>query len=156
MKKRVGVDLGNVVIGGGAAQTGETREGDSAAIEDTSFFGDNYLKTPMVTDAFEAVAELSKNFDVWIISKCGLKVQEKSLNWLEHYNFFEITGVQREQVIFCRKRNEKAGIAQSLNLVAFIDDREDIIESMQGVVEQPILFTSWKETKVHPPERFKQ
>lgn len=148
-EKVVGVDLGNVVIGGGTTSPETNPEA-----EDTSFFGDNFLKTPRIPGSFEAVAELAKKFDVWIISKCGQKVQDKSLAWLEHHNFFEITGVKREQVIFCRKRNEKAGIAQSLGLFAFIDDREDIIESMQGVVAKPLLFTSWEETRAMAPELF--
>lgn len=139
-QKKLGVDIGNVVIGGGG--------------EDTSFFGDNFLNTPMIPGAFTEIAELAQEFDVWIISKCGQKVQDKTLIWLEHHNFFEVTGVKREQVIFCRKRNEKAGIAESLGLVAFIDDREDIIDSMQGVVQQPILFTSWAETEVWESTRF--
>lgn len=139
-KVRIGIDIGNVIFGGGG--------------DDTSFFGDNFLNTPTMEGSFEAVAELTKKFDVWLISKCGQKVQDKTLLWFTHHRFFELTGVKPEQVIFCRKRNEKAGIAESLGLQAFIDDRKDIIDSMQGVVERPVLFTSWKETAIVAPELF--
>jgi hypothetical protein len=140
-KIRIGIDIGNVIFGGGG--------------EDTSFFGDNFLNTPTMEGSFEAIASLSQTYDIWLISKCGQKVQDKTLLWFAHHEFFEATGVNPEQVIFCRKRPEKAGIAESLGLRAFIDDREDIIESMKGIVDQPILFTSWAETHVHPPLFFK-
>jgi hypothetical protein len=37
-------------------------------------------------------------------------------------------------------------MAQALELDIFIDDRQDIIDSMDGIVEYPILFTSWEQT----------
>ena len=134
--EKIGIDIGNVIFGGGG--------------EDTSFFGENFLETPVIHGSFEAISELAQEFDIWLVSKCGQKVQDKTLLWFAHHGFFEATGVNPEQVIFCRKRNEKAGIAESLGLRAFIDDREDIIDSMEGIVDQPILFTAWKETSVRP------
>jgi hypothetical protein len=88
---------------------------------------------------------LAKEFDVWLISKCGKKIQDRSLAWLEAYEFFEVTGVKPEQVIFCRQRKEKSPIAESLALRVFIDDRVDIISSMENIVAHPILFRSWEE-----------
>lgn len=133
-KVRIGIDIGKVIIGGAADQP------------DTSFFSDNFLATPPIHESFESIQWLAKEFDVWIISKCGQKIQDRSLVWLEAYKFFEITGVNPEQVIFCRQRKEKAPIAESLGLRVFIDDRVDIISSMENVVEHPVLFTSWEET----------
>lgn len=135
MKKvSIGIDIGKVIIGGASEQP------------DTSFFSDDFLATPPVHESFESIQQLAQEFDVWIISKCGQKIQDRSLAWLAAYNFFETTGVNPEQVIFCRQRKEKAPIAESLGLRVFIDDREDIISSMKNIVEHPILFTSWKET----------
>jgi hypothetical protein len=139
-KKRIGIDIGNVIVGGGG--------------EDTSFFSDNFLKTPKIDGAFEAIQSLAEEFDVWLLSKCGQTVQDKSLAWLLHHDFYKTTGVNPEQVIFCRQRNQKAGIAKNLGFRAFIDDRNDIIDSMEGIVDQPILFTSWEEVKVRPAESF--
>lgn len=133
-KDSIGIDIGKVIIGG------------VSELPDTSFFGDNFLETPPIAESFESIRLLANEFDVWLISKCGQKIQERSLAWLEAYGFFEATGVKREQVIFCRQRKEKAPIAASLGLRVFIDDRVDIISSMAGVVEHPILFTSWDET----------
>lgn len=131
----IGIDIGKVIIGG---------ESD---LPDTSFFSENFLATPPVSEAFESIRLLAQEFDVWLISKCGQKIQDRSLAWLEEYKFFEITGVKPDQVIFCRQRKEKAPIAASLGLRVFIDDRLDIISSMKDVVDYPVLFSSWRETR---------
>jgi hypothetical protein len=133
-KIRIGIDIGNVIIGG------------ATELPDTSFFSDNFLATPPIPESFESIQLLAEEFDVWLISKCGQKIQDRSLAWLEAYKFFEVTGVHPEQVIFCRQRKEKAPIAESLGLRVFIDDRVDIISSMEEIVDYPILFTSWRET----------
>ena len=132
-KVRIGIDIGKVIIGG------------PSELPDTSFFGDNFLDTPPIPDSFESIRLLAEEFDVWIISKCGQKVQDRSLLWLAEYRFFEKTGVNPEQVLFCRKRTDKAPLAQSLGLRVFIDDRADIIASMEEAVEFPLLFSSWPE-----------
>lgn len=130
---RIGIDIGKVIIGG----VGEA---------DTSFFTDDYLTTPAVQDSFISISLINTQHEVWLLSKCGEKVQNRTLEWLEDRKFFEITGIPRERVLFCRKRPQKAGIAQAHDFSVFIDDREDIIESMKGVVKRPILFTSWQDT----------
>lgn len=134
---RVGIDIGNVIIGGDG-------------VEDTSFFTQDFLKTPMVPDAFASIAEISESFDVWLLSKCGNKTQEKTLLWLHDKNFFAQTGVAPQQVLFCQQRPQKALIAQELGFKVFIDDREDIIDSMRGIVQQPILFRTWEKVHIHP------
>jgi 5'(3')-deoxyribonucleotidase len=133
-KIRIGIDIGKVIIGG------------TSEHPDTSFFSDNFLATPPIPESFESITMLAQEFDVWLISKCGQKIQERSLEWLEAYNFFDATTVKLEQVIFCLRRNEKAPIAESLGLRVFIDDRIDIISSMKGIVDYPILFSSWADT----------
>lgn len=135
MKKvRIGIDIGNVIIGG------------PSELPDTSFFSDNFLATPPVPESFESIQRLAQEFDVWLISKCGQKIQDRSMAWLEEYKFFDFTEVKPEQVIFCRQRKEKAPIAESLELRVFIDDRVDIISTMNGIVDHPILFVTWEET----------
>lgn len=135
MKTRMGIDIGKVIIGG----IGE---------QDTSFFTDEFLSTPAVPNAFEAVRKLSKIYDVWFVSKCGQKVQEKTIQWLTHHRFHEITGTNPEQIVFCRKRSQKAAIVRELGIEIFIDDREDIIASMQGVIPSPVLFRSWEQEDI--------
>jgi hypothetical protein len=128
---RIGIDIGGVIIGGGG--------------EDTSFFSDNYLKTPEIEDAFKSILQLRDlGHDLHIISKCGPVVEEKSLDWLNTYMYLEL--VKERNIHFVRKRHLKAPMAQALELDVFIDDRQDIIDSMHGIVKHPILFESWKKT----------
>lgn len=136
---KIGIDLGKVVIGGSGA-------------EDTSFFSDNYLKTPEVDGAWESLNVLTKDHDLYIISKCGPVVEEKSLRWLDVKGFY--LPLRAHRVNFVRKRHLKAPMAQALELDIFIDDRQDIIDSLQGVVAYPILFESWEQTNKRLEEIF--
>lgn len=140
VKTRIGIDIGRVIIGG--------------AGEDTSFFSDNFLCTPEVKGAFDAIADLNAVYDVWLLSKCGQKVQDKTLAWLAERRFYEQTGVDPSKVLFCRQRSEKAGIAKDRGFYAFIDDRTDIIDSMKGVIEHPLLFTDWEGIRENPALKF--
>lgn len=127
---RIGIDIGNVIIGGGG--------------EDT-FFTEKFLDTPAMEDAWESVRGLwEAQHELHIISKCGKETERKSLIWLDVYGISGLIPVHRTH--FVRKRELKAPMAQALELGIFIDDREDIIDSMQGIVKHPILFTSWEQT----------
>jgi hypothetical protein len=129
---KIGIDIGNVIIGGGG--------------DDTQFFTDDYLFTPEVQGAWESIAALRHNNELHIISKCGIIVEEKSLKWLDTQGFYY--SLKPHRIHFVRKRELKAPMAQALQLDVFIDDREDIIETMQGVVKHPILFKSWADTNM--------
>lgn len=132
-KIRVGVDIGRVIIGGSG--------GDGVGL----FKGD-YRKTPEIPDAIKSVAKLNEKYEVWLLSKCKVETQEKILLWLAGQNFHERTGVPLDRILFCLQRPEKAPIAQAHDFKVFIDDREDIIESMNDILPHPILFTSWENT----------
>ena len=103
MAEILGVDVGGVII---------DRVNDAL---DTSFFGDNYLQTPAVAGAFDALRSLNTGRfagRVFLVSKCGPRVQAKTLAWLEHHGFHGQTAIPRDHVCFCRKRREKADICQ--------------------------------------------
>ena len=124
---RIGIDIGNVIIGGGG--------------DDTQFFTDEYMDTPEIDGAFFSVRNLSFDHELHIVSKCGKATEAKSMIWLAQKNFFFLLPTQRTH--FVRKRHLKAPMAQALELDIFIDDRQDIIDSMDGIVKYPILFLSW-------------
>lgn len=127
----IGIDIGGVIIGG-------------SGNADTSFFTDDFLATPEVPGAWEALDDLDiAGHELHIISKCWHTVEAKSLKWLEHNRF---VAIPLHRTHFVRHRHLKAPMAQALQLDVFIDDREDIIDSMQGIVKHPILFTSWEKT----------
>jgi hypothetical protein len=103
---------------------------------DTSFFSDNFLNTTPVPEAFETLRELvDRRFgdNVHLVSKCGRRTQEKTLQWLEHHNFYQRTGINPAHVHFCRERREKAGICARLGATHFIDDRLEILSYLTSV-----------------------
>lgn len=127
---RIGIDIGKVIIGGDGP-------------EDTSFFSNYYLETKPVQDSFYGIQRIVLKVgpnNVWLISKCGKSVQEKTLNWLEHHNFYEETGILKDHIKFCKERSDKAPIAKKLKLTHFIDDRWDVLKYMNGLVPNLWLF----------------
>lgn len=120
----LGVDIGGVII---------DRVNDKT---DTSFFSHNYLRTTAVPGVFDALRQLvERRFGdkVFLVSKCGTHVQEKSLHWLDHHRFYERTGIERERIHFCRERHEKAGICEKLAVTHFVDDRLEVLGNLTTV-----------------------
>ena len=76
MKLRVGIDIGNVLT-----------QRDTDIIP----FGDDYLDVPVHQGAFEAVAKLTESFgneNIFLVSKCSARNEEKSREWLVHKGLF--------------------------------------------------------------------
>lgn len=120
----LGVDIGGVII---------DRVNDGT---DTSFFSDNYLRTTAVPGVFDALRRLvEKRFGdkVFLVSKCGQRVQNKTLHWLDHHRFYGLTGIERDRVHFCRERHEKAGICEELGITHFVDDRLEVLGNLTTV-----------------------
>lgn len=127
---KLGIDLGGVII------TRAQSDGD------TSFFTSDYLKTPPVDDAIEIIRELKQRRygdHVYIVSKCGPEVERKSREWLDYLAFYNMSGISREHIHFCRTRPEKAPICEMLGVNCFIDDRIDVLSHMKSVTTR-ILF----------------
>jgi hypothetical protein len=127
----LGVDIGRVII-----------HGDGP---DSSFIGgtdEASLRAPAMTGAFEAVGRLNERFDrrVWLVSKCGPRIQERTRRWLAHTRFFETTGIPPHQLRFCRERKEKSPICAELGIGLFVDDRLDVLEAMRDVVMHRFQF----------------
>jgi len=130
----LGIDIGRVIIapgGGGRA--------DTSFIEGSM---EDALRTPPMEGALEAVRRLVEAFErrVWLISKCGPRVQERTRRWLDHHGFYDATGLRRDRVVFCLERPQKAGHCERLGIKVFIDDRLDVLEAMRGRVPHLFLF----------------
>ena len=124
MTDTLGVDVGGVII---------DRVNDAL---DTSFFGDNYLQTTAVPGAFAALRRLNAGRfagRVHLVSKCGARVQAKTLDWLAHHGLYATTGIAPEHVHFCRKRQDKAGICTDLGITHFVDDRLEVLSYLTSV-----------------------
>ncbi len=131
---KLGLDFGKVILGA-------VRDGKA----DTSFLGTTFeqaTQTPASEGAAEAVKELVGAFygNVWIVSKCGPSVERKTRGWLKHHDFYGATGLNPQNVRFCRKRHEKAPICEEIGITHFVDDRIDVLTPMQGIVARLYLF----------------
>ena len=128
---RLGVDIGRVII-----------EGDGP---DTNFIGgseEEAMRAPAMGGALDSLARLTRHFErrVWLVSKCGKKVEGRSRAWLEKKHFFDRTGIPRNNLRFCKDRRAKTPICQELGIDVFIDDRLDVLLPMAGIVPHRILF----------------
>ena len=140
MIEKLGVDIGGVLI---------DRINDNT---DTSFFGDNYLKTTTVPNAFESVKRLAAarfGDEVHLVSKCGPNIERKSREWLAHHDFHAETGVPPERMHFCRRRQDKAPICKSLGLTHFIDDRLEVLSYLKSVPHLFLFMPRPAEVKRH-------
>lgn len=132
---RLGIDIGKVIIDGPAHPGG----GDTAFFEgDTA----TYLATPAMAGSFAAIARLTERFGgrVWLVSKCGPRIEDRSRRWLDHHDFFGRTGIEPGHLRFCRERPDKAVHAAELGLTHFVDDRPDVLGHLAGIVAHRFLF----------------
>ncbi|MCO5987505.1 hypothetical protein NE235_15505 [Actinoallomurus spadix] len=132
---RLGVDFGRV-IQGGVMEAGE---------EDTTFLGggtEQAMRTPATPGTFEALPRLVARFGgrAWVISKCGEQVRQRTLQWLDHHDFYRRTGIPPGNVRFCRRRADKAGHCAELGITHMIDDRLAVHAALRGLVPHLILF----------------
>ena len=131
----LGIDIGRVIIG----------PVDDDGHADTSFLSgtpDRAMETPPTPGSFAAIARLADAFDgaVWLVSKCGLRVQAKTRRWLDHWGFWATTGVAPDHLRFCLERRDKALHCHELGVTHFIDDRLDVLEHLRGFVPCLYLF----------------
>ncbi|GAB3863131.1 hypothetical protein GCM10029963_71030 [Micromonospora andamanensis] len=132
---RLGIDIGRVIIDGPAHPGGG----------DTAFFsGDEatMLATPEVPAAVETIARLVTLFDgrVWLVSKCGPRVQARTLRWLVAHDFHGRSGVPRDHVRFCRARADKRAHCRDLGLTHFVDDHPEVHAAIRGTVAHQYFF----------------
>ena len=131
---KLGIDIGRVIIAP-----------DATDDNDTSFIGgtiEHVLATPPNEGLYDVLPDLVRRFDgrVWLISKAGHRVQEKTRRWLAHQRFFERTGIPSHQLRFCFERSQKADHCRELGITHFIDDRQDVLRHLDGVVGHRFLF----------------
>jgi hypothetical protein len=132
---RLGIDIGRVIIDGPSHPGGG----------DTAFFqGEEaaMLATPEMAGAVDSIARLTGllNGRVWLVSKCGPRVQARTLRWLEGHDFYRRTGLPRDHVRFCLTRPEKRGHCQELGLTHFVDDHPEVHNAIRGTVDHQYFF----------------
>jgi len=114
----LGIDIGNVIIDGGAGG-------------DTSFFGGDHLRTPAMAGALEAIARLSRERfggRVHLVSKAYPRTEARTRQWLAARDFATVTGVPEDQWHFVKERPEKGPLCAALGITHFVDDK---LENLQ-------------------------
>lgn len=126
---RIGIDFGNVIIGGG-----------------NEWFGQDYLRSPVLPNAHQSILNLVEDgHEVFGVSKAYPRNQVKTVKWLRTFGFDHIFG--QANTFFVLRREDKAIVANHMNLDFMIDDRKDIIDHINTETEcLGILFTSWTQT----------
>ena len=104
----------------------------------------NSVRNGYVSGAVETLTRLCRRFAgrVWLVSKCGPKVQQRTRMWLDRTRFFQTTGIPYGHVRFCKDRKDKAPICAELGVDIFVDDRLDVLQHMAGVVPHRLHFLS--------------
>src|SRR5262245_1945238 len=126
---RIGVDFGRVIMGAarpdGSADTSFLTGGEARA-----------LATPAEPGAVAVLRALCRaaTGNVWIVSKCGPRIERRTRRWLEHQELFEKTGLPPDHLRFCRERKEKRVHCRDLGITHFVDDRRDVLEHLRGLV----------------------
>jgi hypothetical protein len=132
---RLGIDIGKVIIDGPSHPGGG----------DTAFFqGDEaaMLATPEMVGSVEVITRLVALFGarVWLVSKCGPRVQARTLRWLAGHDFYRRTGLPAANVKFCLTRPEKRIHCEDLGLTHFVDDHPEVHAAIRGVVRHQYFF----------------
>jgi len=145
----LGIDIGRVIIGAA----------DTSGKADTSFLSGSdeaALSTPASEGAFDAIAELTRAFAgrVWLVSKCGPRIQQLTRRWLQRQSFYERTGVRQDRIRFCLKRPEKRDHCAAICATHFVDDRLDVLEHLAGLV--PRLYWFGHQTNTLSPPAWAQ
>lgn len=144
-----GVDVGGVILDKANDDT------------DTSFLGDNFLETTTVPFAIGALVTIRsflaclaevqgrpydpKEPPIHVVSKCGPNVQRKTMLWMKHHVFHEITGIPESHVHFCLKRHEKAPICKDLGITDFVDDKLEVLSYLESVPHRYLFRPSDRE-----------
>ncbi len=62
-----------------------------------------------------------------MVSRCGPETERRTLLWMEHSSFHDLTGIPRERVHFVRERRDKAPVCEELGVTHFVDDRLEVL-----------------------------
>ena len=142
MNACIGIDFGGVIVRNLHEDTGEDTSLRSSSGSEAARDG-----------AFDAIRQLCSACDgrVWIVSKAGPRMQERTLAWLQSVNFFSRTGLQPDHVRFCLQREDKTSICRELEISHFIDDRVHVMQILRGVVPHLCLFGEQGAERLCPP-----
>lgn len=103
---------------------------------------------PGAIEVISALREQRFGDEMYLVSKAGRRVEDRTRQWLQYIDFFGRTGINDQNMHFCRKRSEKLPIAQELQLTHFIDDRRDVLDLMPSLMRIWFTFDKDEESKL--------
>jgi hypothetical protein len=137
----LGVDVGGVIVHLAGDETG------------ASLLGDRPLEAREVPGSLESLHLLQTGAfrgQVFIVSKAGPNVQERTRAWFEHIRFHEQTGIPEHHLHFARHDADKAVVCERLGITYFVDDSIAVLSHLDPVVHR-YLFTGGQRSDAAPP-----
>ena len=96
--------------------------------------------------ALETITRLvNDGHEVYLISKVNSEQQARSLKWLADVDFFNFTGVKKENLYYCFERKDKAIFVKALGIDIFIDDRPEVLYHMESHVKKFLINATEKD-----------
>ncbi|HAA58176.1 MAG TPA: hypothetical protein DCE42_25660 [Myxococcales bacterium] len=131
----LGIDFGRVII----SSVKDDGRADTAFLQGST---KEAMQTPPNERAFEVIKELVEAFEgrVWIVSKAGKRIQQRTRQWLHTHKFYEQTGIPKEHLRFCIKRHQKAIHCKELGITHFIDDRLQVLSHLKDCVPNLYVY----------------
>lgn len=125
-KYTIGVDIGNVIC---QSDTDDPKNSKVPLIKQSAI---------EVPGAIDSLKRLNEKYDVHLVSKVGVEMEKKTIQWLSDIEFSKRTGITSWH--FCRDRWDKAPICKRLSVQAFVDDRIEVLKYMFTDVPHLFLF----------------
>ena len=139
---RVGIDFGGVVV-----RNQKLVRGEDTGLAD---FHTPKVAQPGVFDAIREVVSICDG-QVWIVSKAGSRMQERTRAWLRTVDFYSRTGLDIEHLRFCQEREEKGTICLELGVSHFVDDHVHVMQILRHTVPHLYFFREQGGEKFCPP-----
>ena len=96
--------------------------------------GDRHYPTRLVDGAVDALQTLRQAFDtIYVISVCRPRQIKHSRAFLEKHDFYQRSGIRFEDVHYCFGKGSKAPVCAQLGVTHFVDDRLEVLSSLESV-----------------------
>jgi len=125
--KTIGSDIGGVIL-----------DIDPSKVDLNDFAGENWENQfPLIDGAVDTLKKLYEqtNGKLYFVSTVENRwFRKKSKDLLNHWEFFEKTGIPQEKVHYCFKNPDKKGICSELGITHFIDDNPQVLGNLINTV----------------------
>lgn len=106
-----------------------------------AIYGNLTLKAQLTPDVFKILKQLSKDHQLFIISRRGKGGSTSARAWLKKYKIFEI--IQKKNIIFVEKAIDKNLWCKKLKIQIYIDDKVEVL-NLLSAVPQKIFYNPQK------------